>query len=126
MPAIMGSIICGPMFMLPISDAIMEFMPGCIIGAPPLAIMAVVPVIIIVRRSEGSWVSWSSGMPEKFCIGNEQHGEHPDIDQTPEKKSAHHDVSFEDSCEVAKLAPSVTVRLPTDLIEPVVEPIADV
>lgn len=42
------------------------------------------------------------------------------------EEDTHHDIGFQDSCEVAELAPSVTISLPTDLIEPVIEPVADV
>ena len=120
MLAIIGFIICGPIFMLPISGAIIGFMAGCIIGAPPLAIIAVAPVMTIVRSSGGSCVSWSSGMPEKFY--------------KPEKMSwisrnartTHHDVRLQHSSKIAELAPAVTVRLPADLVEPVVEPVADI
>ena len=41
-------------------------------------------------------------------------------------KVTYHNVGFEDSRKIAKLAPSVTIRLPTDLIEPVVEPVTDI
>jgi hypothetical protein len=68
-------------------------------------------------------VSWSSGMPEKFYIHRvNEYLEH----KLHARGKAHHDVGFEDSCEVAELAPSVTIRLPTDLIKPIVEPVTDI
>jgi hypothetical protein len=64
-------------------------------------------------------------MPEKFYI--RMMNEHLEYRlHAREGKAAHHDVSFEDSREVAELAPSVTIRLPTDLIKPVVEPVTDI
>jgi hypothetical protein len=50
--------------------------------------------------------------------------EHPDTEHIAKK--THHNVSFQDICEVAELAPSVTISLPTDLIKPVIEPVANV
>jgi hypothetical protein len=57
---------------------------------------------------------------------NEQDDGHLNTDYAPDREGTYHDVSFEDSREVTEVAPSVTERFPTDLIEPVVEPVADV
>ena len=40
--------------------------------------------------------------------------------------TTHHDVRLQHSGKIAELAPAVTIRFPADLVEPVVEPVADI
>jgi len=74
------------------------------------------------------------GKLSELILGHAREVLHPSISNTMNTKlqdisvkgSTHHDIGFQDSREVAELAPSVTVSLPTDLIESVIEPVADV